>query len=79
VSFPAKLPAVFGDAVSGWFNSSRFDRSGIDQQNRNTVLYWIHSTAFHAFQARGILFQGERLLASWANQDIEQILRNHDE
>jgi hypothetical protein len=73
VSFHAKALS-FGDPISSGVNGS-----GVDQQDRNTVLYRVHAAAFSAFQARRILFQDERLLARRANQDVEQILRNHDE
>jgi hypothetical protein len=59
--------------------SGGVDGRGVDQQDRNAVLDRIHPAAFAAFQARRIFFQDERLLASRANQDVEQILRNHDE
>jgi len=65
---------VFRDATSGCINGS-----GVNQQNWNTVLYWIHAAAFAAFQAGRILVQDERLLTNRANQDVEQILRDHDE
>jgi len=57
---------------------SRFDCRGINQQNWNPVLNRIHPAAFSALQARRIFPQDERLLASRANQNVEQILRNHD-
>lgn len=52
--------------------------SGIDEQNRDSVLYRVHAAALAAFQAGRILLQNERLFAGGANQNIEQILWNHD-
>ena len=66
--------AVFGDQVSGSIHGS-----GINQQNRNAILYRVNATALPAFQAGRILFQNERLFTGRAHQDVEQILRNHDE
>ena len=65
---------VFGDQVLGSINGS-----GINQQNRNAILYRINAAALPAFQAGRILFQNERFLTGGANQDVEQILRNHNE
>lgn len=65
--------AVFCLAPSGGVNGG-----GVDQQNGDAVLDGIDAAAFSALQAGRILFQHERFLASRTNQDIEQILRNHD-
>ena len=54
------------------------DGSGIDEQNRDSVLYRVHAAALAAFQAGRILLQNERLFAGRADQNVEQILWNHN-
>ena len=49
----------------------------VDQQDRNTVLNGIYAEALSAFQAGRRRPQRERLLANRANQNVEQVLRNH--
>ena len=55
----------------------RVNRRGIYKHNRNIVLNRVNPLAFAAFQAFPVPMQSYRLLADWANQHIEQILRNH--
>ena len=57
--------------------SGGVDGSFVDEKDRNPVPHRIHSPARPTFQAFMIRGSGERLLAGRADQDVEQILRNH--
>jgi hypothetical protein len=57
---------------------SRIGGGSVDQQNRNSILNGIDAAALTAFQAGRILAQRQRLLASGTNQNVEEVLRNHD-
>ncbi|HKW16049.1 MAG TPA: serine--tRNA ligase [Terriglobales bacterium] len=50
----------------------------LDQQNGNVVANGIYPPALGALQALVIRRNGQRLFARGANQNIEQVLRNHD-
>src|SRR6266496_2197524 len=67
---------VASDAVCR--SSGRFNGRGIHQQNRDVVLNGIHAAACAALQALPIRFQDQRLFAHGTNQNVEQILRNHN-
>jgi hypothetical protein len=58
--------------------SGGINHSLVNQQNGNIVPDGVHATASRAFQAGAIFFQGERLLARRANQNVEQVLSHHE-
>jgi len=49
----------------------------VDQQNRDVVPNRVDAAAFGALQAFSRFFEQQWLLAYRANQDVQQILRNH--
>ena len=49
----------------------------IDQQNRNIVANWVDASTLRALQAFSSFLEQQRFLAHRANQDVEQVLRNH--
>jgi hypothetical protein len=59
--------------------SGSFDLGLIHQQNRNVIADGVNPVALTTFQAFAVSFQGQRLLADWANQNVQQILRNHEQ
>jgi len=59
-------------ASSGWVHSSF-----IDQHNRNIVADRIHPPTLVALQAFRVFPCHQRLFASRANQDVEQIFGDH--
>ena len=58
--------------ISGWINSG-----GVHQHNRDVVLNGVDTMAFATLQASTVGIQHHRLLANRANQDFQQIRRNH--
>jgi hypothetical protein len=69
----SKPPALMAD------RSGRVDGSFIDQQNRNIVPDRVDAPALNALQAFSIfLTLQQRFLAHWADEDVQQVLRNHD-
>lgn len=49
----------------------------IHQHDRDVVPHRVDAPALGALQAFSGLFELQRLLADWADQDVQQILRNH--
>jgi len=73
---------LFVSCLITWLDtdiSCRVDRGFIYQQNRNVVADWINPMALAAFQAFSVALDAQRLLAHWANQNIQQILRDHEQ
>jgi hypothetical protein len=59
--------------------SGRINRGLINQKDRDVVANRIEAVAAIAFEGFGIRFEDKRLLADRADQDFEQVLRNHEE
>jgi hypothetical protein len=57
--------------------SCRINNGFVDQQNRDVVPHRVNAPALQALQAFSRLFELQRLLAHRADQNFEQILRNH--
>lgn len=57
--------------------SGRINRGFIHQKDRDVIPHRIHPPALAALQALLIALNNQRLLADWANQDIEKVLGNH--
>jgi hypothetical protein len=58
-------------------DSGGVDFGFIHQKNGDVIADGIDSATLGAFQAFAISEDSQRLLADWANQNVEQILRNH--
>jgi hypothetical protein len=58
--------------------SGRINDGFIDQHDRNSVPHRVHSAALGTLQTLALVFQGKCLLADRADQDVEQVLRNHE-
>ena len=58
-------------------SSGYFDFGFVHQQNGNVVADWVNPVALGAFQAFAVCPYRQRLLTERANQNIEQILRDH--
>jgi hypothetical protein len=58
--------------------SGRVGRSLVDQQYRDVIADGVDAVAGIALEGFGVGFEDERLLAGRANQDFEEVLRNHD-
>ena len=56
----------------------RLDRGFIDQHDGNIVFHRIDAVALGALQTLRTLAVHERLLAGWANQNVEKIFGNHN-
>ena len=56
----------------------RVDNGFVNQHDWNVVPNRINTATLAALQALSFILQSERLFADWANQHIQQILRNHD-
>jgi hypothetical protein len=65
-------------AIEGSEPSRRIDLGFIHQQNWNVIADGVNPAALGAFQAFAISLHSQRLLADRANQNIQQILRNHE-
>ena len=78
--FVARVPANCQEAVMTpkARNSRGVDSSFVGQQNRDIVPHRVDAAAFATFQAFGVLLMGQRLFANRTNQNIQQVLRNHD-
>ena len=59
-------------------DSGGIDRRLVNQQNWDAVADWVNTTTFGAFQAFAIALHRERFLAEWADENVEQILLNHE-
>jgi len=59
-------------------DSGGVDFGFIHQKNGDVVADGVNPAALGAFQAFAISLHSQRLLADGANQDIQQVLRNHD-
>ena len=57
--------------------SRRVDNGFVNQHDWDVVPNGIHPATLSALQALSFVLQSERFLADWANQHIQQILRNH--
>ncbi len=62
----------------GWSISGGVDFGFVDQQNRNVVAHRINPAALGALQTFAVALHSERFFAERANQDVEQVLRNHE-
>src|SRR5580698_3064787 len=58
--------------------SGRVDRGGVHEPDRYIVLNGINTSADAAFQALPVGIQNDWLFTDWANQHVEQILRDHN-
>ena len=58
--------------------SGRVDNRFVNQHDWNVVPNGIHPATLATLQALSFVLQREWFLADWANQHIQQILRNHD-
>ena len=56
----------------------RVDNGFVNQHDWNVVPNRINTATLAALQALSFILESEGFLANWANQHIEQILRNHD-
>ena len=63
--------------LSGYL-SDRINRSGVDEHDRDVILDGVHTAAFAAFETLAIRTQSHRLLADRADEDVEEILGDHD-
>jgi hypothetical protein len=63
---------------TGWAVSGGVDFGFVDQQNRNVVAHRIYPAALSALQALAVALQSERFFTKRANQNVEQVLRNHE-
>jgi len=59
------------------YGSGRLGNSLIDKQDRDVVSNRISSPTLSTLQALALILENKRFLADWADQDVEQILRNH--
>jgi hypothetical protein len=57
--------------------SCRIGDGFVDQQNRNIVPNRIDAPALGALQAFSVFLEQQRFFAHGADQDVQQILRNH--
>ena len=57
--------------------SGGVNRGGIDEHDRNVVLYWVNPAADAAFQPLVTFSQGYRFLAKRTDEHVEEVLRNH--
>ena len=58
--------------------SGGVDNGFVNQHDWNVVPNRIDPATLAALQTLSFVLQGEGFLADWANQHIQQILRNHD-
>jgi hypothetical protein len=63
--------------MSGPTRSRRVGPSLVDQENGDIVANRVDAPALVALKAFSVFLEQQRLLARGADQDIEQILRNH--
>jgi hypothetical protein len=54
-----------------------FDLGFVYQHDGDVVFYGVDSMTLGAFQALGILAVVEGFLAGWADEDVQQLFRNH--
>ena len=57
--------------------SGRVDNRFVNQHDWNIVPNGIDAATLATLQTLSFVLQGEGFLADWANQHIQQILRNH--
>ena len=56
----------------------RFDDGLVREQDRDAVANRVRSAALAALQGLPLILQDERFLADWADQDVEEVLGNHE-
>jgi hypothetical protein len=56
----------------------RIDDGFVDQHDWDAVPYRVNAVALAALQTLSVVFQRQRLLADRADQDVEQVLGNHE-
>ena len=57
--------------------SRRFGHGFVDQQDGNAITNRVGAAALATLQCLPFVLQYEGFLTSWADQDVEQVLRNH--
>ena len=67
-----------GRVISGWIISGWINNGFIHQHDGNSVPHRVDAAALGALQTLALVFQGERFLADGTDQDVEQVLRNHE-